>query len=60
MEEPHRAVQRHLARAHPDHLAAHAAQVGQIVARGEPAAVNDDCRPVREPIAVLAEADFGA
>ena len=41
MQQPHRALQRYLARAHQQHLAAHAAQFRQRIARRETAAIDD-------------------
>jgi hypothetical protein len=42
MEHAHRPRQRHVGRAHDDHLTPHAAQIGQRVARGKSAAIDDD------------------
>ena len=44
MQHPHRPRQRHVAGPHDDHLAAHAAQVGQFVTRGQTAAIDDEVR----------------
>ena len=65
MQEAHRARQLNFARPHADHLAAHAAQVRQIGARREAAAVDDDPSSAwavtrGEARAVLAEAQVDA
>ena len=42
MKQPHRPRERDVARAHHDALAAHAAQSGEPVSRGKPAAIDDE------------------
>src|SRR5271156_2157480 len=60
MQEPDRAGEGDLARAHPDHLAAHAAQFLELGPRRKAPAIDDEPRLRPEPLAVLAKAHLGA